>query len=154
MGTAFSMLERPAPLLMTSVFFGCASVLSAPALADAVSDRLDEVSRIFAKASVISGPTAVPCRLSDGPASNLADNGPQIGIAMDGHPIVTHLMADGSEPGDLDRCNGHIDAAGAYHYHAGTAGSNAIMACLRAETGCILNDPEASCDATTQRQRP
>ncbi len=340
MGTAFSILERPAPLLMTSVFFGCASVLSAPALADAVSDRLDEVSRIFAKATVISGPTAVPCRLSggtqatcfsitvsddpegytpgpwcprgitdgaaaggiwlhegrvhdvdgafvaglgnfyaddrwqlfdpetgavrftgtlkacaaaarpdvapeyqntcveclpeyipdeatityviplepgppiyvfptrmsgagvahngvrldapapvdailrahtiapfddcgghvnlhigyhyhavtdclnDGPASNLADHGQQIGIAMDGYPIVTHLMADGSEPGDLDRCNGHIGADGAYHYHAGTAGSNAILACLRAETGCTLNDPEASCDATTQRQRP
>ncbi|WP_299407154.1 YHYH protein [uncultured Roseobacter sp.] len=97
---------------------------------------------------------AVTDCLNDGPEASLPAHGAQVGIAMDGHPILMHLMADGSEPADLDRCNGHVGEDGTYHYHAGAAGSNAILGCLRSEAGCTLNDPDAICDATARRPRP
>ncbi|MGZ2256592.1 YHYH protein [Roseobacter sp. A03A-229] len=97
---------------------------------------------------------AVTDCLNDAPVGSLPNHGAQIGIAMDGYPIYAHLMADGSHPTTLDRCNGHIGEDGSYHYHAGAAGSNAILGCLRAETGCTLNDPDAICDATARRPRP
>ncbi|WP_299546743.1 YHYH protein [uncultured Tateyamaria sp.] len=92
--------------------------------------------------------------LNNGPEADVPEHGPQIGIAMDGYPIFKHLMADGLVPAELDQCNGHLGEDGTYHYHAGAAGSNAILGCLRAETGCTLNDPDAPCDATARRPGP
>tara|TARA_R110002110_G_scaffold85223_2_gene221474 strand:+ start:4282 stop:5286 length:1005 start_codon:yes stop_codon:yes gene_type:complete len=83
-----------------------------------------------------------------------AAHGAQIGIAMDGFQIFSHLLASGSHPGDLDSCNGHeVDGLG-YHYHAGTAGSNAILGCLTAQAGCTLGDDDAVCDASIRPPRP
>jgi hypothetical protein len=82
------------------------------------------------------------------------DDAPQIGIAMDGYPILSHLLIDGTAPSDLDKCNGHESKDGAYHYHAGEAGSNAILSCLHAEVGCSSEDPELICDATARPARP
>ncbi|SNT75670.1 YHYH protein [Paracoccus seriniphilus] len=81
-------------------------------------------------------------------------HGSQIGIAMDGHPIFQHLLGDGSGPEDLDACNGHLASDGSYHYHAGAAGSNAILGCLVAQAGCTLEDPDGSCDASQRRPHP
>ncbi|MEJ6394602.1 YHYH protein [Gymnodinialimonas sp. 2305UL16-5] len=80
--------------------------------------------------------------------------GAQIGIAMDGHPIFAHEMADGTVPDDLDQCNGHVSDGTPYHYHAGAAGSNAILGCLSAQAGCVLEDPDDICDASARRPRP
>lgn len=77
-----------------------------------------------------------------------------IGLAMDGYQIMTHALADGTLPTDLDQCNGHDTDGAGYHYHAGAAGSNAILGCLSAETGCILDDPDQTCDASKTRRRP
>lgn len=78
---------------------------------------------------------AVTDCLDDAPgAAEADDHGAQIGIAMDGHSILPHLMADGSAPADLDQCNGHVGQDGAYPYHVGEAGSNAILSCLTAQT--------------------
>ena len=65
-----------------------------------------------------------------------AEHGTQIGVAMDGFQIFPHLTASGDDPDDLDSCNGHEAEGLAYHYHAGTAGSNAILGCLTAQAGC------------------
>ncbi len=81
--------------------------------------------------------------------------GPQIGIAMDGFQIFARLMADGSEPTGLDACNGRMTEDGqSYYYHAGEAGSNAILGCLAAEVGCTLNDAGGTCDASQRPARP
>jgi hypothetical protein len=82
------------------------------------------------------------------------DHGTQIGIAMDGFQIFPRLMADGTAPDDLDACNGHGAGGLAYHYHAGAAGSNAIRGCLAAESGCVLADGPAACDASVRPRRP
>lgn len=82
------------------------------------------------------------------------DHGAQIGIAMDGQAILPHLMADGSDPAGLDQCNGHMGEDGTYHYHAGEAGSNAILGCLTAQTGCTLEGEGGTCDASARRPRP
>lgn len=78
----------------------------------------------------------------------------QIGIAMDGYGIFEHLLADGTSPDDLDKCNGHEADGTGYHYHAGAAGSNAILPCLRAEAGCASEDPDQICDASQRPPRP
>jgi hypothetical protein len=78
----------------------------------------------------------------------------QIGIAMDGYGIFSHLLSDGTEPVGLDECNGHTSEDSIYHYHAGEAGSNAIVPCLKAEAGCASEDPDAVCDASARRPRP
>lgn len=81
--------------------------------------------------------------------------GPQIGIAMDGFPIFAHLLADGTEPEGLDACNGRMTEDGqSYYYHAGAAGSNAILGCLAAEVGCTLPDADGICDASQRRPPP
>ena len=87
-------------------------------------------------------------------AAEADDHGAQIGIAMDGQAILPHLMADGSDPIALDQCNGHTIEDGSYHYHVGEAGSNAILGCLTAQTGCTLEDTGGICDASTRRPRP
>lgn len=78
------------------------------------------------------------------------DHGQIIGVAMDGHLIMARKDSAGQLPDDLDECGGHtVDDN--YHYHAGEAGSNAILNCLVAEAGCVSSDPEASCDATATK---
>lgn len=79
---------------------------------------------------------------------------PQIGIAMDGYAILTQNLSDGTAAEGLDSCNGHDSDGLGYHYHAGKAGSNAILGCLSAEAGCHSDDPEAICDASVRRPRP
>jgi hypothetical protein len=82
------------------------------------------------------------------------EHGTQIGIAMDGFQIFSRLMASGDAPADLDSCNGHSGDGIAYHYHAGAAGSNAILGCLSAQAGCTLEDESATCDASARPSRP
>ncbi|WP_371153248.1 YHYH protein [Jannaschia sp. 2305UL9-9] len=95
---------------------------------------------------------AVTDCLEHSPAEPVSDgHGAQIGIAMDGHAIMPHTMADGSHPEGLDACNGHAEDGGLYHYHAGAAGSNAILGCLSAQAGCVLDSPDATCDASAMR---
>ena len=76
-----------------------------------------------------------------------------IGVAMDGHLILSRSLADGSKPEDLDQCNGHLKD-GTYHYHAGDPGANQILPCLVAERGCAAQDANATCDATQPARRP
>ncbi|MDF1777902.1 MAG: YHYH protein [Rhizobiaceae bacterium] len=83
-----------------------------------------------------------------------SQHGTQIGIAMDGFQIFSHLTQTGVEPDDLDSCNGHEGEGLAYHYHAGTAGSNAILGCLAAQAGCALEDDNALCNASVRPPRP
>ncbi|PJI85758.1 YHYH protein [Yoonia maricola] len=98
---------------------------------------------------------AVTDCLENSPAPVENDSlGAPIGIAMDGHLIYPHLLADGSHPTDLDACNGHLNADGSYYYHAGAAGSNAILGCLAAEAGCMLEDEDGVCDASARIPRP
>ncbi len=78
-----------------------------------------------------------------------ADHPPTIGIALDGFAIFARIGADKVAPADLDGCGGHEDAVRGYHYHAGAPGSNAILGCHAAETGCVLDDAKAVCDART-----
>lgn len=81
-------------------------------------------------------------------------HGAQIGIAMDGYPILPHTDASGAAYTDLDICNGHTDEGGAYHYHAGAAGSNQILGCLAAQAGCVLEGEGTTCDASARPPRP
>jgi hypothetical protein len=78
----------------------------------------------------------------------------QIGIAMDGYEMYGRALEVGTTLDDLDKCYGHETEALGYHYHAGATGSNAILGCLKAETGCSLEDPDAVCDASATGQRP
>lgn len=96
---------------------------------------------------------AVTDCLDTPPASttSLSDYGPQIGIAMDGHPIFPHLMADGSTPEGLDACGGH-EVEGVYIYHAGAPGSNAILGCLAGLPGC--SSENGTCDPSETRRGP
>jgi hypothetical protein len=81
-------------------------------------------------------------------------NGGQIGIAMDGYPIFANLLTDGTAPQDLDSCNGHSDGGLPYHYHVGEAGSNQILGCLAAQSGCVLTDGETVCKANADNRPP
>lgn len=82
------------------------------------------------------------------------DHAAHIGIAMDGYGIFSHFLTDGSAPDDLDKCGGHENGGLGYHYHAGAVGSNAILSCLHAETGCASEDSGKICDATAKPPRP
>ncbi len=94
---------------------------------------------------------ATDCLTDAGSATKHAAH---IGIAMDGYDIYSHILTDGSTPDDLDKCGGHENDGLDYHYHAGDVGSNAILSCLHAETGCASEDPDKTCDATAKPQRP
>lgn len=85
---------------------------------------------------------------------NPGDHAPVIGLALDGHPLHALINPDGSVPEDLDSCRGHESDAEGYHYHVGAPGSNEILACHAGQTGCVLNDPDADCDATRIRPPP
>lgn len=90
----------------------------------------------------------------DAEGAALAPLGGQIGIAMDGYAIFAHLLADGEAPTGLDSCNGHAGEGLDYHYHVGETGSNQILCCLAAETGCTLAEGQTVCDATQRPPRP
>ncbi|MEO9529369.1 YHYH protein [Roseibium sp.] len=81
-------------------------------------------------------------------------HGGQIGIAMDGHAVFPHLLADGHAAQGLDACHGHEAEGLPYHYHAGSAGSNQILGCLAAQSGCVLIEGETVCDASRRPPRP
>lgn len=81
------------------------------------------------------------------------DHTPVIGLAMDGYRIHARLEADGEEPDDLDPCRGHETPGLGYHYHANAPGSNAILPCHSAQTGCSNAGRETACDASTIRPR-
>lgn len=87
-------------------------------------------------------------------AADGTGHGAQIGIAMDGYAIMAHQMADGSHPQGLDECKGHLGDDGTYHYHAGDAGSNAILGCMTAQAGCTLESADDTCDASARPRRP
>ncbi len=96
---------------------------------------------------------AVTDCLDDSPTTTVeaAEQDVQIGIAMDGIPIMAH-RAD--LVGQLDACNGMtVDGAG-YRYYAGEAGSNAILGCHVAEVGCTIEGEGATCDASALRGPP
>ncbi len=88
---------------------------------------------------------AVTDCLREGPATNT--HAAELGVALDGYPLYAPLNLDGSTPQALDECRGHTTAAEGYHYHLGAAGSNEILGCHLGQTGCVLTDPDASCDA-------
>ncbi len=90
----------------------------------------------------------------DAGGAEASAHGRQIGIAMDGYGIFPHLLADGTEPKGLDACNGHAGEGLGYHYHAGAAGSNAILGCLKAEAGCVELEGGRACDASKRPPRP
>ncbi|MGB1234913.1 MAG: YHYH protein [Planktomarina sp.] len=106
----------------------------------AVTDCLQDAPATFGGISAVDALTA-----------NL---GPQIGIAMDGYPIFDHTLTTGDVPDGLDKCNGTNSDGLGYRYHAGAAGSNAILGCLKAETGCVSTDADAYCDASARPPRP
>ncbi len=55
---------------------------------------------------------------------------PQIGYAIDGHPLHAQLNTDGNEPTDLDGCRGHYDDLRGYHYHVAAPGTNSFLSCI------------------------
>ncbi|MGQ7846435.1 YHYH protein [Granulosicoccus sp. 3-233] len=80
------------------------------------------------------------------------EHGSVVGVAMDGYLIHARLLNDGSLPADLDQCGGHETDELSYHYHAGEQGSNAILSCLKAEYGCVSEEPGVECDASVSRR--
>jgi hypothetical protein len=81
------------------------------------------------------------------------EHAPMLGMALDGHAIHARLDPNGSEPVDLDSCRGHSTSELKYHYHVGEAGSNAILGCHSAQTGCVLDGESTACDASTNQLR-
>ncbi|MDB2439384.1 YHYH protein [Hellea sp.] len=77
----------------------------------------------------------------------------QLGLAMDGYPIMTRLTRAGQEPADLDLCRGHETDGIGYHYHVNDPGANAIIGCHKGETGCTLTEANGTCDATQSARR-
>ena len=73
--------------------------------------------------------------------------------AIIGNGIFSQLLLDGSAPDNLDKYNGHEVNENGYHYHAGAAGSNAILACLSAEAGCASEGRNRTCDASAMPPR-
>ena len=98
--------------------------------------------------------SGAPTTVSGADLDVVSGHGGQIGVAMDGQAIFPPVLADASDPGDLDACNGHASDGLPYHYNAGSVGSNQILGCLAAETGCTLVEGETVCDASSRRPRP
>ncbi|MCC6773898.1 MAG: YHYH protein [Gemmatimonadaceae bacterium] len=80
-------------------------------------------------------------------------HGTAIGVALDGYALHSRLDAGSPLAVDVDACGGHTTGVEGYHYHVGDAGSNAILGCHKGQVGCVLDDPNASCDASAL-QRP
>lgn len=93
---------------------------------------------------------ATDCLLKTGRKTG---HGTEVGLALDGYPIFARLMSDGQEPGDLDQCRGHHFGDLDYHYHANAPGSNAILPCHTAQTGCSSETADGVCDASKQNRR-
>ncbi len=98
--------------------------------------------------------SSAPTTLKSIDSDVVVAHGGQIGIAMDGYTIFPHLLADGQTPEALDACNGHEADGLPYHYHAGAAGSNAILGCLTAQSGCTLDSADGTCDASKRKPGP
>lgn len=79
---------------------------------------------------------------------------PMIGIAMDGYYIYARLNKEGKAPDDLDSCRGHYSKDLGYHYHVNVPGANQLIGCFHGEYGCLLNDPDKTCNATKRSSRP
>ena len=62
-----------------------------------------------------------------------AGDTPMFGYALDGFAIHSPFES-GSEPNDLDECNGHTTEASGYHYHANPAEENSVLSCFMGET--------------------
>jgi hypothetical protein len=73
---------------------------------------------------------------------------------LDGYRIYAHQQTSAAEAASLDRCNGHVANESGYHYHAGAPGSNAILGCLSAEIGCVMENADQQCDASAERRGP
>ena len=92
----------------------------------------------------------------------LSTHGKMLGVALDGFTIFERKLPDGQVPDDLDDCGGHaLDGSSVdkekegdigYHYHAGDAGSNQILACFSAPQGCAIQGDSMQCD--TKRGGP
>ena len=82
-----------------------------------------------------------------------ASHAPKLGLALDGYLILARFNPDGKEPEGLDSCRGHTSDGLGYHYHVGAAGSNAILGCHTAETGCVLTSATEICDASKMVRR-
>ncbi|MCF3593926.1 hypothetical protein LZG00_07930 [Rhodobacteraceae bacterium LMO-12] len=91
---------------------------------------------------------------TSGATEAVKKHGGQIGIAMDGYAIFANFLADGQAPEGLDACHGHEAEGLLYHYHAGSAGSNQILGCLAAETGCTLVKGQTVCEPSARPPRP
>ncbi|ASP19656.1 YHYH protein [Antarctobacter heliothermus] len=95
---------------------------------------------------------AVTDCLQNAPATTteVAETDKQIGIAMDGFPIMAHRddLVD-----QLDACNGLMVEGAGYRYFAGAPGSNAILGCHVAEVGCTLENGTGVCDASAMARR-
>lgn len=78
----------------------------------------------------------------------------RLGVAMDGYDLYDQLDLDGKEPDDLDACRGHSIEGLGYHYHVDAPGTNQILPCLSAQTGCSLDSPDSACDASVQSRGP
>ena len=98
--------------------------------------------------------SGAPTTVESADGASVAEHGGQIGIAMDGYAIFASVLANGRVAEGLDRCNGHEAKGLPYHYHAGEAGSNQILGCLAAESGCVLVEGETLCDASRRPPRP
>ena len=71
------------------------------------------------------------------------DAGALSGYAKDGYPIYAYADSDGSEPSDLDACNGHFASTdeypnGVYHYHASKTEAPNMPPCIK---GAAVADP-------------
>lgn len=84
----------------------------------------------------------------------LSGHAARLGVALDGYDLYDQHDLDGTEPADLDACRGHETEGLGYHYHVEAAGTNEILPCLTAQTGCSLDDPDASCNASLGGGRP
>lgn len=86
----------------------------------------------------------------------MSTHGKMLGVSLDGFTIFERKHPDGQVPDDLDDCGGHAldgsasggheDGEIGYHYHAGDAGSNQILACFSAPQGCIIQGDNMQCD--------
>lgn len=86
--------------------------------------------------------------------SSVEGHAARLGIALDGYDLYDQLNLDGAEPDDLDACRGHSIEGIGYHYHVEKPGTNMILPCLSAQTGCSLDSSDSACDASAQSSGP
>lgn len=84
-------------------------------------------------------------------ATTVSNHTPLVAVAMDGFDI--YATSSESDAASLDECGGHAVDGLDYHYHAEAAGSNQFIGCFKAESGCTLGDPSATCDASANTGR-